>query len=331
MKQIKNLTLFSFFVILSIFVFYASLRFFRETDSPEEIAPKTGRFVQSNDVKIYIQELGDPKNPAVVLIHGMGSWSELWKETMVELSENGYYAIAIDLPPFGFSERPAPKELNSKQQAKRIVTILDAIGIQNFHLVGHSFGGGATLHTALTIPNRILSLQLVDIAVNLDVKKEPTVSEPSFMEKLWNLSYLRNRLLEVTATNPHLTKFLFSQFVHSPDCITEEKVKVIQKPMRLKGTTAFLGDWLGEFIFHSNDELARDFQSSENQLQMPIAIVWGELDTVTPISDANKIQSKLKNSRLHLIAGVGHIPQLESPKDFHKVLIENLKSVDGNR
>ncbi|EOQ89326.1 alpha/beta hydrolase family protein [Leptospira yanagawae serovar Saopaulo str. Sao Paulo = ATCC 700523] len=331
MKQIKNLILIVFFVIISIFVFYGSLRYFRESYSPEDIAPKTGRFVQSNDVKIYIQELGDPKNPAVVLIHGMGSWSELWKETMVELSNNGYYAIAFDLPPFGFSERPGPKNLSSKEQAKRLVTILDAIGVQKFHFVGHSFGGGATLHTALTIPNRILSLQLVDIAVNLEEKKETTVTEPSFLEKFWNFSLFRNRILEVTATNPHLTKILFSQFVHSADCITEEKVKIIQKPMQLKGTTAFLGDWLGEFIFHSNDELAKDFKLNANLLTMPIGILWGDLDTVTPISDAYKIQTYLKNSQLHLISGVGHIPQLESPNEFHKVLINNLKSVDGNR
>lgn len=101
--------------------------------------------------------------------------------------------------------------------------------------------------------------------------------------------------------------------------------------MQLKGTTAFLGDWLGEFIFHSNDELAKDFKLNANLLTMPIGILWGDLDTVTPISDAYRIQTYLKNSQLHLISGVGHIPQLESPNEFHKVLINNLKSVDGNR
>ncbi|MGJ4732260.1 alpha/beta fold hydrolase [Leptospira levettii] len=329
MKFIRYFVLFVSLVIFSIFAFYASLRFYRESFTPEEIAPKTGRWIQSYDVNIYIQEMGDPKNPAVVLIHGMGSWSELWRETMVALSQNGYYAIAIDLPPFGFSERPKPTELKSIQQGKRIVSVIDALGLQNVHLLGHSFGGGATLHTALLIPNRILSLQLVDIAVNLEEKKESIPSEPNRFETFWNFSLLRNRLLEVTATNPHLTKILFSQFVHSSDCITEEKVKVIQMPMRIKGTTSFLGDWLGEFIFHSDDLLAKDTRLYGKNLTMPIDLIWGDLDTVTPIADAEKIKSFLTNSRLHFIQGVGHIPQLESPENFNKLLLKNLKEVES--
>ncbi|TGK82266.1 alpha/beta hydrolase [Leptospira noumeaensis] len=327
MKLIKYIVLFTCLIVLSVFVFYSSLRYFRESFSPEEIAPKNGRFVQTNDVKIYIQEMGDPKNPAVVLIHGMGSWSELWKETMIVLSQNGYYAIAIDLPPFGFSERPGSSELKSIQQAKRVVSIIDSLGLQNVHLLGHSFGGGATLHTALLIPERIISLQLVDIAVNLEEKKETAPSEPNLFERLWNFAFLRNRLLEVTATNPHLTKILFSQFVHSADCITDEKVKVIQMPMQLKATTSFFGDWLGEFIFHSDDQLAKDFKRSGKDLTMPIDLLWGDLDTVTPISDAETIQKSLTNSRLHIIPEVGHIPQLESPNNFHKILLSNLKDV----
>ncbi|MBL0955798.1 MAG: alpha/beta hydrolase [Leptospira sp.] len=329
MKLIKYFILFVGLVIFSVFAFYASLRLYRESLSPEEIAPKTGRWIPSNDVKIYIQEMGDPKNPAVVLIHGMGSWSELWRETMIDLSQNGYYAIAIDLPPFGFSERPKPTELKSIQQGKRIVSVIDALGLQKVHLLGHSFGGGATLHTALLIPNRILSLQLVDIAVNLEEKKVLTPSEPNLFETFWNLSLLRNRLLEVTATNPHLTKILFSQFVHSSDCITEEKVKVIQMPMRIKGTTSFLGDWFGEFIFHSDDLLAKDTRLYGNNLRMPIDLIWGDLDTVTPVADGEKIKSILNNSRLHIIQGVGHIPQLESPENFNKMLLRNLKEVES--
>ncbi|MCW7505315.1 alpha/beta fold hydrolase [Leptospira paudalimensis] len=329
MKLIKYFILFVGLVIFSVFAFYASLRLYRESLSPEEIAPKTGRWIPSNDVKIYIQEMGDPKNPAVVLIHGMGSWSELWRETMIDLSQNGYYAIAIDLPPFGFSERPKPTELKSIQQGKRIVSVIDALGLQKVHLLGHSFGGGATLHTALLIPNRILSLQLVDIAVNLEEKKVLTPSEPNLFETFWNLSLLRNRLLEVTATNPHLTKILFSQFVHSSDCITEEKVKLIQMPMRIKGTTSFLGDWLGEFIFHSDDLLAKDTRLYGNNLRMPIDLIWGDLDTVTPVADGEKIKSILNNSRLHIIQGVGHIPQLESPENFNKMLLRNLKEVES--
>jgi pimeloyl-ACP methyl ester carboxylesterase len=309
-------------IIISCYSLAASLR---ETKMADSIAPATGRFIKAGDLQLYIQELGDPKNPPVLMIHGMGSWSELWRETMIALSENGFYAIAADLPPFGFSQRPDPTQLKSVDQAMRLIDLIENLGLKKVHLLGHSFGGGATLHTALLIPDQIISLNLVDVAVSIEKSDDSVQAESSLLDSFFEMQWIRDRIFESTVTNPHLTKTLFSLFVYDSKCITDEKVKVIQSPMRIEGTTHYLGDWLGIFISNADDQLYQDFIENRNKLLMPIHFIWGEEDTVTPLSRAEFLQKEFPGSSLDIMNGIGHIPQLESPEVFNQILISLLK------
>jgi len=71
---------------------------------------------------------------------------------MAPLAEAGYRCIALDIPPFGYSERPSTPAYDNADQAKRIVALMDSLGIEHAILLGHSFGGGTTMEIALMIP-----------------------------------------------------------------------------------------------------------------------------------------------------------------------------------
>src|SRR5262249_23201258 len=137
----------------------------RETVKAEDGAPRTGRYVAAGDVAMFVQEVGRAEGTAVVFVHGTGAWSETWRESLATLAEAGYRAIAIDLPPFGYSQRPAQPLYGKHDQGKRIVAALDALGIRQAVLVGHSFGGGPTVEAALLAPERVRGLVLVDAAL----------------------------------------------------------------------------------------------------------------------------------------------------------------------
>jgi acetyl esterase/lipase len=141
-----------FGLLIVVIIFFTVLATLRETKTRQEVAPSTGRFVQAGDVELFIQEMGLQNGQTILFIHGTAAWSGLWRETMTPLAEAGYRCIAIDIPPFGFSERPSSSSYGNADQARRIVALMDELGIQSTILFGHSFGGGATLETALMIP-----------------------------------------------------------------------------------------------------------------------------------------------------------------------------------
>ena len=78
----------------------------RETASRADLAPSSGHWVATRSGDVFIQEKGPPTGVPVVLFHGTAAWSELWRRTIDALASAGYHVIALDLPPFGFSDRP---------------------------------------------------------------------------------------------------------------------------------------------------------------------------------------------------------------------------------
>ena len=148
----------------------------RESQQRVEAAPTSGRFVQAGDLELFVQEMGPVAGPKVLLIHGTGAWSEIWRAPMVALAHAGFHAIAVDMPPFGFSERPITSDYSRQAQAQRIVALLAVLQIEEVILVGHSFGAGPTVEAALLMPERVRALVLVDAALNLQAQADAPAS-----------------------------------------------------------------------------------------------------------------------------------------------------------
>lgn len=308
-------------LLLAVILFFSIQANLRETKTRQEAAPSTGRFVQAGNVELFIQEMGPAEGEVVLFIHGTAAWSELWRETMTRLAAAGYRCIAVDIPPFGFSERPSTPSYGNADQAKRIVAVMDALEIERAILLGHSFGGGATMETALMIPDRIEALVLLDVGgLNLNLQPTPKTQNPSVMELFLRTPTVRNPVLAATATNPSFTKTLISAMVLDPADVTEEKIKILQEPLVLQGSTNTLGDWLQEVLGPQEVSLTSD-PANYQKLSMPALILWGDSDTVIPLWEGEYLQSILPNAELVMMKGVNHIPHIEDNEKFIEVVL----------
>ncbi|MCI0549847.1 MAG: alpha/beta hydrolase [Anaerolineae bacterium] len=289
----------------------------RETKTRKEAAPSTGKFVQAGDVEFFIQEMGPQDGQPIIFIHGTAAWSGLWRETMSPLAEAGYRCIAIDIPPFGYSERPASPSYGNADQAKRIIAMMDELNIERAILFGHSFGGGATMETALMIPDRIDALILLDVGgLNLNLQPAPENQKPSAIELFLGTPAIRNPVLAATGTNPLFTKTLISAMVLDPDDVTQEKIQILQEPLVLEGATNTLGDWLKSVLGVQKASLTTD-PANYAVFDMPALILWGDSDSIIPLKEGEYLHSLLSNSELVVMKDVNHIPHLE---DIDKVI-----------
>jgi pimeloyl-ACP methyl ester carboxylesterase len=311
-------------LLIAAILFFAIQANLRESKTRQEAAPSTGRFVQAGDVELFIQEMGPANGQPILFIHGTAAWSGLWRETMTPLAEAGYRCIAIDIPPFGFSERPATPSYGNKDQATRIVAMMNTLKIEHAILLGHSFGGGATLETALMIPDRIDALVLLDVGgLNLNLQPAPEDASPSALEIFLDTRAVRNPLLAATATNPLFTKTLISAMVLDSDDVTTEKTNILQQPLVLQDATNTLGDWLKYVLTVQESSLTTD-PANYKTLTMPTLIVWGDSDTIIPLKEGKYLQSLIPNSELVVMKGVNHIPHLEDLDALMKVVLEFL-------
>ena len=307
-------------VTLTGFRIAASLR---EKASRTEAAPSTGQFVDAGDVEVYVQELGPVSGAPVLLVHGTGAWSAIWRETMEALAVEGYRAIALDLPPFGYSERPRSPSYGAHAQGERILAVLDALGIRSVTLVGHSFGARPTMEALFLAPAKVRSLVLVDAALGLDQGRGAGDSPHWLVDAALAARPVRDVLVASTITNPLLSRRILRRLIARDEAATDERVAMLQQPMAVQGTTPALGTWLAQFVAPARASMGSD-RERYRALAMPVLVVWGTQDDITPLSQGRDLASLIPGAELVVLDGVGHIPAIEDPRGFNRALLEFL-------
>jgi len=171
---------------------------------------------------------------------------------------------------------------------------------------------------------------LVDPALgfqsNADDNPHFEQNDPSWITRLFfGIKPLRNAILETYGTNPLSTKKLFSSFLSQKEAVTDARVKMLQRPLVAKNTTNGYGDWLEYLLVSKDTSLASDFGNLK-KLTMPVFIIWGNKDSVTPLWQGERLQKLIPHAKLTVINDAGHIPYIENTEKFNSTLLETLNN-----
>jgi epoxide hydrolase A/B len=112
--------------------------------------------VASNGIRLGVRALG--AGPAVLLLHGFPGTSYSWRHQVPALVEAGYRAIAVDTRGYGASERPEATHHPSTTIEADVIGVLDALQVEQAHIVGQDFGSMYAWNLAQRHPDRVLSV-----------------------------------------------------------------------------------------------------------------------------------------------------------------------------
>lgn len=290
-----------------------------ESEDTRAAAPPGGLFTDVAGVQVYSQDFGPSNGRPLLLVHGTAAWSGTWFELVPALQAAGWRVIAVDLPPFGFSDKRTSTDFSRPAQARRLLAVLDARHVESAHVVGHSFGGGPALELALAAPARVRGLVLVDAALGLQA---PPPEPSSTLCRTLGSPTVRDTLIAST-TNPLWAKKLLESFVARKDAVTPERMVQYRRPAAVHGASAALRAWANHFTCERETGLSTQ-PDAIGKLAVPASLVWGARDTITPIDQAHHLQTLLPAAKLHVIDGVGHIPHIEDPPLLARTLAEAL-------
>ena len=305
-----------------------------EKHNVRQAAPQTAAdsWVQADDVQMHIQSYGSTNSKTLVMTHGTGAWSGTWVSSIDALTQAGWHVIAIDLPPFGFTEHTAQIDYSRAAQARRILALIDTLDLQHVTLLGHSFGGGPAAQAAILDQNtngahRIAHLVLVDAAIGLQDPSAAACKPASgIVASALQLRPLRTALTAAFATNPLFSETLLRKFVARKEAVTPERTAIYRQPFTLENFSASLGDWAWHFAT-ACETTASYRPSGYKSLNLAVSLVWGDQDTITPMSQAQDLRNLIPNSRITKLQGVGHIPQIEDVELFNREIIKVLNDV----
>ncbi|MGA7704382.1 MAG: alpha/beta hydrolase [Solirubrobacteraceae bacterium] len=259
--------------------------------------------------------------PVVVLIHGITSDSTTWARVMPGLAKH-FTVIAPDLLGHGGSAKPTG-DYSLGAHASLVRDILQKLGHEQATFVGHSLGGGIAMQIAYQFPERCERLILVDSGglgreVSL-LLRAATLPGAEYVlpiltnGRLLDAGRIVGRVMGAVGLRPG-TDLRESARGHATlaDRVTREAfLRTVRSVVEPGGQRVDATDRL---------YLAE---------RAPMLFVWGQHDTLIPVSHAHSAHSQVPTSRLEVFENSGHFPQLDEPKRFVEVLREFIATTEA--
>jgi len=255
-----------------------------------------------------IRYLAAGEGPPLVLLHGAGDNSLDWRWVLPALARK-HRLYAPDLPGSPDSARPAAAYSPAFFE-RFVAAFLDALGIGPATFVGNSLGGLIALRLALSEPDRVRALILVDGAglgsainplftsVNVPLLGEAAMPFWRTRAGAYQRAWGRTALL----------------FAHPPGGVPREwlaeQCRLAQSPGYLEAHLSVLRAIVSPL---GQREVLVDRLPS---LKVPTLVVWGERDRVLPQFQARDAVTRLRDGSLSLIPDCGHVPHVECPDRF---------------
>jgi pyruvate dehydrogenase E2 component (dihydrolipoamide acetyltransferase) len=251
----------------------------------------------------------------VLLIHGYGGDRNSWLFLQEPLAAR-HRVYALDLPGHGTSVKdvgagpagpagtggPAGPAGTAGILADAVVGVLDALGSDRAHLVGHSMGGAIALAVTARDPRRIRSLTLI---------------APSGFGPEINAGYLRGF---ADAQTRRELKPVVGQLFADESLVTRQVVDDLLAYKRLDGVDEALHALADTLL--DGDAQRTDSAAALAAIggAVPVTVVWGSEDRIIPSAQAEAVAGAVRR----LIDGAGHMPHMERPAEVQAAIEETI-------
>jgi pimeloyl-ACP methyl ester carboxylesterase len=241
---------------------------------------------------------------AVLLLHGIAASSDTWREVLPQLAKK-HRVVAPDLPGHGQSAKPRG-DYSLGAFAVWLRDLLDELGITRMTMVGHSLGGGVAMQFVYQHPGYCQRLVLIssgglgpDVGWILRVMSAPgaefvlPVIAPQLVLNAGNR--LRSWLASAGISAPRADEVWYGYSSLSDRQARQAFLRTLRSVVDYRGQAVSALNRL-----HLNSGL-------------PIMLIWGEQDPIIPVAHATAALEAWPSTRLEVLEGVGHFPQVEAP------------------
>jgi pimeloyl-ACP methyl ester carboxylesterase len=231
-----------------------------------------------------------PELPGVLFLHGAANDHSVWALQSRWFAHHGYNALAVDLPDHGRSGGSALASI--EQLADWTTRLIDAIGLDTVHLVGHSMGSLVALETAARAPRRLEKLALLGCAVPMSVS---------------------DTLLDAARDDEAQAIALITGWSHAPGTL------LWGGPipgMWLPGVGRALMGRAAPGQLHRDLANCRQYTgglAAARKVACPTLLLTGDRDVMTPRKASQELKASLPDIRERPIGGAGHAMMSEQP------------------
>jgi 3-oxoadipate enol-lactonase len=242
-------------------------------------------------VPLAWDSLGNPGDPAVVLVHSLGADRTIW-ESLAAFLRGSHQVIRLDLRGHGASPSPSGP-YSIEQLSDDVLGVADAAGLSRFHVCGISLGGLIGLFLAARRPERLLTLVAANTAAKIG------------SDAHWNE---RCRAVRASGMAGIADTVIGRWF--APGFLERDPVMFAHLRNVFAATNA------DAYVACCQAIAALDLTAELARIDVPALIVGGELDASTPVASARQLHAGIRGSRLVVLPEAAHLSNLDVPAAF---------------
>lgn len=255
-------------------------------------------FVRANGIDIHVQVSGPLGGQPLVLLHSLGTSSQVW-DAQAEALSQAFRVIRPDMRGHGLTSLvPAPGSI--EQYARDVLAVMDALAVEAAHVAGLSIGGLIAQSLAHQAPARVRSLILCDTAMVI----------PPPENWIARAALVRAEGMQAVV-EPVIARWVTPGFLGAPET---------------SGLRAVLLRTPAEGYAGAAEAIAAfDATATTAALTMPALIIVGDQDQATPVASAEALHAALRHSKLVVLPNAAHIPTVECPDAVTAAMLDFLK------
>ena len=295
----------------------------RDLVDPEELADEDSRFLDIDGVRLHYKEQGPADaEQTIIFLHGFASSLYSWRHIMAALRDR-YRVIAFDRPGWGLSGRPLEGDWEgespyaSAASARQTVALMDALGVEQAVLVGHSQGATISVLVDEIRPERVSALVLVNT---------PTASKrfrsvpPELVRRLRQLPFMRLAPLLPRPFFGRNARGVMGLAYHDAKRLSDETIALELKATQVK-------DWDLSYLELVPAAAGLHVPTSMSAVTAPTLVIAGRNDRTVPYRDQVRAARAIPGARLVTFGATGHVVPEERPDAFADVVKDFLDSL----
>lgn len=259
----------------------------------------------------YYSSAKDETKTPLILLMGYSGSSDSWTKGFLEQLASSWPIIALDTRGTGKSTRDiSESDLDYPNAADDIANFIKTLGYPKVHLLGYSYGGTIAMSFMKQYPELCQSLVLVATTLGgADYVPPPK----GVLERLGNPD--GKDLVEKTEC---IWKI----------CLGDDRFPQHRAAMHeVLSSQTLTPRWV--LAKHLNNYLTCSFRDAARESSLPVKVISGDRDPLTPAANSLKIHESFPNSSLTFIDDCCHMPYLEEPKKFIELIVHHLEKNNG--
>lgn len=269
-------------------------------------------------VTLDVATAGDPAHPAIVLLHGFPESHRTWRHVIPELTKT-HFVIAPDQRGFARSSKPADvADYTPDKMVADLIALADHFHINRFTLVGHDWGGAIAWMAALTKPDRVARLIIMN-APHPFVFQKTLFDDMKQREASQYITAFRNPNLENHIESIGLSAFFDTSFARHTDTakIADEKPVYLDQWSQPGALTAMFNWYRASQIIvpamDATPERPAFLDAPFPPVTQPTLVIWGMQDKALLPSQLDGLDALVPDlTVIHVDAG--HFVPWEAPE-----------------